>query len=129
MKFMKMILFFVFVMFVVFVFGKVEAREVTVHFTAVADDGNIVSSGSADRYDFRYSESEITEANFDAAIQLITGAPKNPGETETYTFTLPDGNKHFYFCLYVYDEANNRSDISNLLEFDFFPPAAVQLQK
>ncbi len=109
----------------VLVASVAHATTVNLGFTAVADDGNIATSGPAATYVLRYSELPITESNFDAATQLETGAPKAPGEAENYTFELPNGDKHFYFAIKVYDRAFNGSAMSNLAEADFFRPATV----
>jgi len=112
------------VMFVLLA-SVVYATSVTLSWEAVADDDSDATTGVATGYDFRYSEKPITNDNFILATQLPTGTPKTFGQTETYTFSLPDGNKHFYFAMKTFDEMNNMSDVSNMVEVDFFPPAAV----
>lgn len=101
------------------------ALNVTLGWTAVADDGNDVASGPATRYDLRYSIHPITNDNFASAIQIPTGAPKAPGSFEEYSFDLPDINTHYYFAIKTYDEVDNESALSNLAEADFFVPAPV----
>lgn len=113
------------VVLMLLVSSVVYASTVMLGWNAVADDGNDPASGPATRYDLRYSEQPILETNFEFATQLETGAPKLPGQMEMYTFTVPDGNKHFYFAIKVYDEVNNASTMSNLAEIDLFPPATV----
>ncbi|MDD5355112.1 MAG: hypothetical protein PHY56_01020 [Candidatus Omnitrophica bacterium] len=103
----------------------VYALDITLGFTAVADDGNDPSSGPATRYDLRYSNTPIIETNFDNAIKLETGVPKAPGQLEMYTFNIPDADTHYYFAIKVFDEQDNSSQMSNLAEADLFRPAAV----
>ncbi len=93
------------------------AKSVDLTWTAPADYGYGGSGPfAATAYSLRYSTSPITEANF-AAATAVTGlaAPKTPGQTETFTVTLPAANTTYYFAIKSSDEATpaNVSEISN----------------
>lgn len=85
----------------------------TLSWTASGDDGN---TGTASRYDIRYSTQPITSVNFDQATQIIRESkPKISGASEIFTAKglLPDTT--YYFALRVLDNVNNNSGISNIV--------------
>jgi chitodextrinase len=93
------------------------AKSVDLTWTAPTDYG---AGGSgpfaAAAYNLRYSASPITEANFAAATPVAgLAAPKAPGQTETFTVTLPAANTTYYFAIKSSDEGSpaNVSEISN----------------
>jgi hypothetical protein len=100
------------------------AKSVVLTWTAPADDKGLSTEKAVTAYKLVYSYNPITEANFALATQLTTGTPKAVGQSETYTFDLPDG-KHYYFAVKSVDAAGNWSSISNIVEGDFFAPSAV----
>ena len=105
-----------------------SGEVLTLKWTAVADDDNIVESGPADHYELKYATYTITAVNFDSVADIITTeTPKAPGEQEVIVVDLPLGF-HYWFAIKVYDEVGNVSLISNILDLDFFPPAAVVLE-
>jgi len=98
-----------------------NARSITLNWTAVGNDGNV---GTAASYDARYSTSAITVANFAAATQLAgEPAPKINGSVETMTVTWTEanplilGDTTYYFAIKAIDNATptpNTGAISNL---------------
>jgi hypothetical protein len=85
--------------------------SIALTWTAPGDDGN---SGTATLYDIRYSTSEISGANWNAATQC-TGEP-NPqiaGSNETFTVIGLSSSATYYFALKAADEVLNWSDLSN----------------
>ena len=91
----------------------VKRNSVTLSWTATGDDGNI---GRASAYDLRYSTSEITDDNFDAATKVENlPAPQVAGSQEVLTITDLTPQTTYYFALKVLDEAPNISDLSNVV--------------
>ncbi|MBT9165955.1 MAG: hypothetical protein DDT25_00618 [Chloroflexi bacterium] len=89
------------------------SNSVTLGWTAPGDDGN---TGTASRYDLRYSTSEITAANFDWATKVpIVPAPKRAGGSESFTVTGLAPATPYWFALKTADEVPNWSDISNVV--------------
>lgn len=122
---MRKIIYFLLVLSAaVFVYTMAYAASVTLSWTAPVSHYNDPNSGACDRYDLRYATATITEANFASATQLITGAPKTPGATENYSYTLPD-KVHYYFAVKSYNVGNSDSAISNIAQKNLLPPAAV----
>lgn len=92
--------------------------SVTLTWTATGDDRNI---GAANSYDVRYSTSFITDANQDAATQVI-GEPKPKSSGSGETLTIPSSafnalsfNTTYYFALKVMDNVGNSSGLSNVV--------------
>ena len=81
--------------------------------TAVGDDG---STGTAAKYDIRYSSSEIKGQNdFNGAFQVDNEPkPQAAGAKESYTVTGLSANSTYYFAVMVYDDGNNPSLLSNV---------------
>jgi parallel beta-helix repeat protein len=93
----------------------------TVTWKAPGDDGNV---GTATTYDIRYSTSEITETNWDSAIQCLGEPVPNPaGTTETYTVTDLSPGTTYYFALKTADEVPNWSPLSNVVSVTITPPS------
>ncbi|MFA6096279.1 MAG: cohesin domain-containing protein [Candidatus Paceibacterota bacterium] len=90
----------------------INARSMTLNWTAVGDNGN---SGTAASYDARYSTSAITAANFSLATQA-TGepSPKANGGAESMTLTGLTGATTYYFAIKAIDASGNTGAISNL---------------
>ncbi len=80
--------------------------------TAPGDDGY---SGTAAEYDIRYSTSNITNANWDAATQ-VSGEPSplTAGGNESFTVTNLDPSTTYYFGIKTADEVPNWSALSNI---------------
>ncbi|RCV64105.1 PKD repeat-containing protein [Methanophagales archaeon] len=88
-----------------------SSHSITLTWTAPGDDED---TGTATKYDIRYSTSAITGANWDSAVQCTDEpTPQEAGSTETFTVTGLSPDKAYYFALKTADEVTNWSDISN----------------
>ncbi|MDY7231414.1 Ig-like domain-containing protein [Hyalangium rubrum] len=84
-----------------------SATSVTVAWMAVGDDGSL---GRASSYQLRYSTSPInSETDFASATEFPTGAPQNPGTSESVLVTGLTLDNDLYFALKVLDGAGNFS--------------------
>ena len=100
------------------------ANSVSLRWTATGDDG---LDGTASRYDLRYSQNFITDANWDAASRAGgEPLPAPPGSEETFTLIGLNPITAYYIALRVRDDSNNRSTLSNvcvaLTDYDSPPP-------
>jgi phosphodiesterase/alkaline phosphatase D-like protein len=98
----------------------------TLGWTAVGDDS---LTGTATKYDIRYSTSPITAASWSNASQ-VTGepAPAAPGTAQSFTVTGLSRQVTYYFAIKVEDEAGNVSALSNVPSAttpDTMAPAAI----
>lgn len=103
--------------------AKNPLSAVTLEWQAVGDDG---FTGTASRYDIRYSTSPITASNFGAA----TPAPNAPkpapaGFTEIFTVHNLNHDTGYNFALKVYDNLGNSSPISNIATAKTLPAAIL----
>jgi len=86
--------------------------SITLNWTAPGDDGN---TGTAWKYDVRFSTSPITDANWNAAAQCAgEPAPKPAGSSEAFTVRGLTPNTTYYFALKTADEVSNWSGLSNV---------------
>lgn len=86
--------------------------DVTLTWTAPGDDS---LTGTANRYDMRYSTVPITPQNFDAAT--VAGnlpAPTAPGTTQTVTIPGLATGSTYFFAIKTMDASGNWSAISNI---------------
>ncbi|MCL5010687.1 MAG: hypothetical protein M1127_00535 [Patescibacteria group bacterium] len=103
-------------------------NSVNLSWTAVGDDGN---TGTATRYDLRYSKSAITSSNFDSALNVNSApTPKPAGQTEIMLLTGLEPLTTYYVAVRAIDDYNNKGGISNVVSFatpavpsDTQPPA------
>lgn len=109
------------------------AATVKLTWTSPADNGYDVSSGPVASYNLFYANNAITQADIDNYFinsttsplkTLTTATPKAPGTLETYSFDLPTGSE-YYFALVSTDNFGNKSNISNIVNADFFAPGGV----
>ncbi|TSD01109.1 MAG: subtilase family serine protease [Parcubacteria group bacterium Athens0714_25] len=105
-----------------------DYTSITLSWTAPGDDG---TSGTATSYDLRYSTAQITEDNWDEAVQFESEpVPGAGGTSETATIQNLDYNSTHYFAIKTYDNVGNASEISNILFASVLPditaPANVQ---
>jgi hypothetical protein len=102
------------------------ANSVSLSWTATGDDS---LSGTATRYEVRWSTAPITPANFAAATLVSSGvpAPAAPGVAQGCTVSPLDRSVDLHFAARVADEVNNWSALSNdvlvPLALDAAPPA------
>ncbi|MHC4597413.1 MAG: Kelch repeat-containing protein [Planctomycetota bacterium] len=95
---------------------------IDIQFTAVGDNGTL---GTAASYDLRWSTNPIDEANWGSAQTDLTWppSPQAAGTPESRTYSKTWGT--FYFALKVTDDAGNVSALSNVAQFDPYPPGAA----
>lgn len=90
------------------------ATSVTLAWTAPGDN---FWDGQADHFEIRYDTAPFDEDNFDSAeLAANLPEPAPSGELQQFTITGLQKNKTYYFALRAYDEANNKSGLSNLAQ-------------
>ena len=101
-------------------------NSVTLSWTAPGDNLNI---GQAQRYDLRYAEFPLTEADWDSATpvneQLL---PQMAGSAESYTLRDIPSEKAIFVGIKTIDSSGNISVLSNVVEAGsapIEPPSAV----
>ncbi|MDD5687059.1 MAG: Ig-like domain-containing protein [Elusimicrobia bacterium] len=113
-----------------FITGYPTSKSITLVWRAPINDGY---SGSATKYDIRYSVSAITtESAWGTATQVTSEPnPKPAGSVETFIVTGLSPSTQYYFAIKSGDEASNWSGLSNspsnttLALTDTTPPAAI----
>ena len=91
------------------------SKSITLAWRAPGDDG---STGTAKSYDIRYSTSEITAANFAAALKVPQGIipiPQTAGTSQSVTIAGLTPSTTYYFAIKTSDEIPNTSQISNII--------------
>ena len=103
----------------------VTEQSVVLMWTGSGDDG---SMGQAYAYDVRYSPSPITSENFyDATRAQWSGTPQPFGARQL--FTVPNlQTATYYFTIRALDEAENASEISNLVSAETSVPVQLTFQ-
>jgi len=88
--------------------------SVTLQWTAVGDDGGVLSEKSASSYDLRYSMSRIlTDDNFDNAnIVSNVAPPEQPGALESKTIKGLLSGVTYYFAIKAVDDYGNKGPLS-----------------
>lgn len=86
--------------------------QVSLAWTAPADTG---PEGKAVLYDFRYSPTPLSLANWASGTTVLTGVPKAPGSGETLTVSGLSENTTYYFGIRAQDASGNISAISNVI--------------
>jgi hypothetical protein len=99
--------------------------SVVVSWTSAGDDDRI---GVATAYDMRISASPINESNFESATPVNdVPAPAASGTRQRLTVRGLTRGTVYFFAIKSVDDAGNRSDISNVLRWDWIidtaPPA------
>lgn len=104
----------------------VNGDQATLAWTAPGDDQ---MTGKAMRYDIRYSEYPLTEANWAAASPVQNPpAPAISGTQQTYTLAGIMTGLVGYVGIKAIDGSGNVSPLSNVVEpanVDFIPPEAI----
>jgi len=105
------------------------AGSITLSWTTPGDDS---LSGTAARYDLRYSTETITDLDWDSAIQVEgLPIPQTTGEPETLIVNNLPTDAPLYFALKTADESDNWSGISNIVVEDFlvsFPDSSLEAE-
>ncbi|HWP45856.1 MAG TPA: fibronectin type III domain-containing protein [Candidatus Limnocylindrales bacterium] len=95
---------------------NITPEGIILTWTAPGDDGNV---GRAFRYDIRYSESPITDANWSSIKNLIIGPiPEAAGTLQRFIIKEPLADKIYYFAMKTVDKRGNESPLSNILQVD-----------
>lgn len=93
--------------------GSVAASSIQLRWSATGDDG---ASGNASGYEIRYSNKLISESNYAQATALENSIkPKSAGSAESFVVPGLESDTKYFFAIKVYDEAGNRSTISNIV--------------
>lgn len=89
-----------------------NATSLSLTWTAPGDDN---WTGQALLYDMRYSNSPITEENFDKAMSIPnTVFPVVGGQLQSIDVSGLNSRTPYYFALYAFDDFENRSPLSNI---------------
>jgi hypothetical protein len=92
----------------------ITQNSVTLYWAAPGDDG---SEGQALSYDIRYSQSKITDENWDSATAVsISVTPIKAGLTQSVTINGLFQGFTYYFAIKATDDAGNVSDLSNVAQ-------------
>ena len=95
--------------------SNISNHTLKLNWTATGDDGN---TGTASSYDIRYLTTEITNENWNEAIQISSPSAPDPKEAGTDQSVEVNGLKQgtiYYFAMKVSDEVPNESEISNVV--------------
>lgn len=91
---------------------NISSSSVTLSWTATGDDS---LEGTASAYDLRYSETEITEENWESADQVSNPpSPSQSGVLQYFTINNLLPSSQYYFAIKAADEGNNWSNLSNV---------------
>ncbi|MFQ5646973.1 MAG: DNRLRE domain-containing protein, partial [bacterium] len=93
--------------------SKRASTSITLHWTASGDDGR---RGKASRYDVLYSKESFDDTTWKRKAIAATGkiVPRKSGKPESFQVTGLQPTTKYYFSMVSYDEADNRSPLSNL---------------
>jgi len=109
----------------------VGTYQFTIYWDAPGDDGNV---GTADHYDFRFSDAVFTAGTFDAAPVLATGVPV-PAPAGTQQQITVDGltpDTDYWIAGRAIDDEDQAGPVSNVLNIrthsyvDIYPPARIK---
>lgn len=91
----------------------IAERSITLSWTAPGDDGD---DGLASSYEIRYSQNNITDANWESA-SIFSGAPmpEMAGTLQSVEVGNLAVNTGYYFAIKTTDDSGNTSDISNIV--------------
>ncbi|MBM4028228.1 MAG: hypothetical protein FJ280_22970, partial [Planctomycetes bacterium] len=93
--------------------SKTSQNSVTLSWTV---PGEQAVTGPPDTYDIRYTDSPITQANWETATQ-VSGepVPGSFGEAQSFTVTRLQPGTTYYFAIKVLDEVGHFSELSNVV--------------
>jgi hypothetical protein len=78
--------------------------------------GNDCSTGDASTYEVRISTSPITDTNWQSTSILCSGTSATNGNVDCcLKDVIPCATTTFYFAVFLFDGAGNRSPISNVV--------------
>ena len=89
-------------------------RTITMKWTEPGDDCN---TGDPSTFEVRRSSSNITDTNWQGASVLATGTCVANGSDECLQVSYPTGCPTRYFVVFIFDEASNRSPMSNVFSY------------
>lgn len=85
--------------------------SIRITWTATGDDGDI---GTVDHYEIKYSQSPITDDNWNSAsLAGILADPAPAGSNELYTISGLERGEIYYFAVKPFDDLDNSSSVSN----------------
>lgn len=93
--------------------SSLSASGIQLTWTASGDDS---LSGTAMRYDLRYSTNELTLENWPQATQVGTSAPLVSGSLESIDIDGLTPSTDYWFAIEVFDNGGNPSGVSNLAQ-------------
>jgi len=93
--------------------SELRSDSVRLNWTAPGDDG---AEGTATRYELRRSLSPITEREFPNGDLIDTPTPGVAGTAQSVVATGLSPETQYYFAIRAYDEANNASQLTAVLE-------------
>ena len=90
-----------------------SSKSVQLTWTAPGDDGHV---GTAVKYNILFNTVPITVDNLaDCKPLQVVDEPKTAGQTEQYSYEMPDPDVLYYFVIQAQDEAENLGPISNVV--------------
>jgi hypothetical protein len=98
-----------------------SATSVSVRWTAPGDDG---ATGTAARYEMRWSPTPIDESSFRRGARVRLGAPAAAGMRETASITVPPGER-IYVAVRAADEQGNLGKLSNVVAVKLPGPRTI----
>lgn len=98
-----------------------SATSIRVRWTAPGDDD---ATGTAARYEMRWSPTPFDESTFARGARVRMPAPELAGARQTATFTVPPGGR-VYVAMRAADELGNLSRLSNIVTVELPGPRDI----
>jgi hypothetical protein len=80
-----------------------------------SNTGDDCTTGNADRYELRRSTSAITDTNWQNATIVDSGDAGANGTETCFSVTLNCPATTYYYAVFLFDEDDNRSPLSNVV--------------
>lgn len=77
--------------------------------------GGDCTSGDALTYEIRRSTSNITDTNWQSAAVVASGSADTNGSTQCQEFSSLSCNTTYYWVVFTFDSAGNRSPLGNVV--------------